>query len=83
MHTAYCIAFFNTKSGTPVFTSTGIFSEKARSLSSAIGPGRFACDVMEAQGDSYEEAKKNLLEALEFAPNKKVFGWALDALENR
>lgn len=76
--TAYLVVHLDTTHTPPVFLGVGIYSEPARSLTGAIGPGRFALDVHEARGPDFETARRRILEMPE--PYRSVFKWALDVV---
>ena len=79
--TVYLVAHMDTTVSPPRITGAGIYGEPAKSLSGAIGRGRFAVDVLEETGPNFEEAQRRIVEMAE--PYRSVFAWALDMLETR
>lgn len=76
--TAYLVAHLDTSAWPPVVVRTGIYSEPASSLSGAIGRGRFAVNVWEETGPSFEEAQRRIIDMP--SPWRSMFEWALDLL---
>lgn len=76
MTTAYLLAVFRLDGDIPVFMGTEIFSEPNPTMSQ----GRITFIVDEADGHTFEEAKRRLIENVSSRPWQK---WALRTLVER
>ncbi len=74
----YLVVHIDTSTKPPRLVGAGIYGEPARSLSGAIGHGRFAVDIHEETGPNFEEARRRIIEMPE--PWRSAFAWALDLL---
>ncbi len=80
--TAYLVAHFRIVRGQPVFLGTCIYSEPGDSVTSAIGPNKWAVTVLEADAPTFHEAINALLEMRDSA-HERCDRWAFDALKER
>lgn len=78
--TAYLVAHFEIVGGEPVFIGTGVYSSGAQRLTCGIGRERFAADVIQADGDTYEDALSHMRRLRDEPTIQTVFSWAFDAL---
>jgi len=76
--TVYLVVHIDTSAKPQRVVGAGIYGEPARSLTGAIGRGRFAVDILEETGPNFEEARRRIVEMPE--PWRSVFAWALDLL---
>ena len=74
---AYLVAAVDTEAVPPKVVGAGIYSSNSRCLTTTVS-GRHMVDIAEAGGNSYAEAKENLLNYVRSYP--RTYQWAVDLL---
>jgi hypothetical protein len=77
-HGKRCYLVAHMTTNPPTIIGTGLYSEPAASLTGALGPGRFAFDVVHGDGHDFEAAKRSILEMP--MPYRSIYQWAIDML---
>lgn len=75
-HWAYLVAHLDTKQSPPVVCSIDIYSSRASMLTGLMS--RFAFDVLQAQGQDFEDARRELLAILAYYDRfgaKSPYAW--------
>ena len=68
MKSAYLVASFDVTTSSPQLRGVGVYSSSWRSLTLRHNREVFYADLLEAMGEDYEEAEKNLMHAIVHTP---------------